>query len=145
MAGRRRFKLLVSLLLVFALLFGSTSAEAQSPTIPVIVKLGPLSSVARVLSTLTGGTLIDTIPGSGIVLINVPNLPLVQSLLATPQLLLNLLGIDWLELNTGVAEPGHVQAGILQAGGAADWYKDQPAFAKIRAGSARQYSTGRGI
>jgi subtilisin family serine protease len=143
MAGRR-FKL-ASLLLAIALFFSSTVAQAQTTNVPVIVKVAPLSTIQRVLNTLIGGKIIDSIPGADIYLVNVPNVPLVQSLLATPTLLLQLLGIDWLEINTGVAQPGHLIGGILTTTGSADWYKDQPSFALIRSGAAKRYSTGRGV
>ena len=143
MAGRR-FKL-ASLVLVIALLFGSTTTEAQTTGANVIVHLTPLGTINQVLRTLTGGTVLDSIPGADIYLINVPNISLVQNLLGTSSLLLQTLGIDWLELNKGVVEPGHVRLGILQKSGAADWYKNQPSFVLIRAGQASPYSTGRGV
>src|SRR4051812_20279953 len=101
MAGRR-FKL-AALVLAVALLFSSTAAQAQSSTLPVIIKVAPLSSITRILNSLTGGTVVDSIPGADIYLLNLPNIPLVQQLLATPTALLQLLGVDWLEINTGVA------------------------------------------
>src|SRR5438046_7049411 len=62
MAGRR-FKL-AALLLVITLLFGSTVAQAQSTGVNVIVHLTPLASITQVLRTLTGGTIVDSIPRS---------------------------------------------------------------------------------
>ncbi len=143
MAGHRfRF---ASLVLVLALLFGSSPAQAQNSGVNVIVHLRPLSTINQVLGTLTGGTVIDSITGADIYLINLPSLPLVQTLLAAPASLLQLLGIDWIEINKGVVEPSHLRFGILQKTGAADWYKNQPSFMLIRAGQALPYSTGRGI
>src|ERR1043165_5890098 len=107
MAGRR-FKL-ASLLLVITLLFGSTTAQAQTTGVNIIVHLTPLGTITQVLRTLIGGTILDSIPGADLYLINVPSLPLVQSLLATPVTLLNLLGIDWIEINKGVVEPSHLR------------------------------------
>ena len=138
MAGRR-FKL-ASLLLIIALLFGSTTAQAQSTGVNVIVHLTPLATINQVLRTLIGGTVLDSIPGADIYLVNVPNLPLVQSLLGTSSLLLQTLGIDWIEINKGVVEPSHVRFGVLQKSGAADWYKNQPSFMLTRAGQALPYA-----
>jgi len=144
MAGRR-FKL-ASLVLVIALLFGSTTAaQAQTTGVNVIVHLTPLGTINQVLRTLTGGTVLDSIPGADIYLLNVPNISLVQNLLGTSSLILQTLGIDWIEINKGVVEPSHVRFGILQKSGAADWYKNQPSFVLIRAGQALPYSTGRGV
>src|SRR5438067_13753206 len=109
MAGRR-FQL-ASLLLVLALLFGTTAAQAQSTGVNVIVHLAPLATINQVLRTLTGGTVVDSIPGADIYLINEPNLSLVQSLLGTSSLLLQTLGIDWIEINKGVVEPSQVRFG----------------------------------
>jgi subtilisin family serine protease len=143
MAGRRlKF---ASLVVIVALLLGSTAAQAQTRGVNVIVHLTPLATVNQVLSTLTGGTVVDSIPGADIYLINVPDISLVQSLLGTSSFVLQTLGIDWIETNKGVIEPAHVRLGILQKTGAADWYKDQPSFVLIRAGRALPYSTGRGI
>src|SRR5438093_12067624 len=77
MAGRR--SKLASLVLVIALLFGSTTAQAQSTGVNVIVHLTPLATINQVLRTLIGGTVLDSIPGADIYLVNVPNLPLVRS------------------------------------------------------------------
>jgi hypothetical protein len=142
MAGRR--SLLGRLLLAAVLFFTVSIAEAQAADIPVIIKVLPGVSISNVVATLSG-TLIDSIPGSDIHLVNVPSLTLLQSTDGLLGNTLQLLGIDWYELNNGVTQPGYVRVGILQASGAADWYKNQPAFQLIRAGSANQYSTGRGI
>ena len=132
------------LLFIITLLFGATAAQAQTK-VPVIVKVSPLSSITRVLTAMAGGSVVDSVPGTDIYLVSVPNASLVDNLLAMPDSLLQSLGIEWLEVNQGVIEPGHLRFGILQKTGAADWYKDQPSFLLIRAGQALPYSTGRGI
>src|SRR5262249_43729758 len=143
--GRRRFKL-PSLLMDIELLVGSTTAaQAQTTGVNVIVHLTPLGTINQVLRTLTGGSVLDSIPGADIYLVNVPNISLVQNLLGTSSLILQTLGIDWIEINKGVVEPSHVRLGIVQKSGPADWYKNQPSFVLIRAGQALPYSTGRGV
>lgn len=145
MAGRRRVpgSLFLALALLLALI--GTQTHAQISTIPVIVKVEPGFTIQQVLNRLPGADVVDTIPGTQIYLLNVPDSTLVQSLLTAPAYLLRLLGIDWIEINAGVSEPGHIRLGLIQKSGAADWYKDQPAFKLIRSGEAIPYSTGRGV
>jgi subtilisin family serine protease len=141
MTGRRLF---CCFLFAATLALAVPSAQLHAAdSIPVIVKLTSASSLTGVLNTL-GGVVVDQIPGTNILLINVPNLPLVQSVLALPDFMLQLLGIDWLEINNGVTLPGRPQAGILQigAGKPADWYKNQPAMQLIRSNEAQAYATG---
>ncbi len=145
MTGRRC--VLNRILLAFALLLTVSITQAQTTTsIPLVVKLLPGASLGRVLDWLTG-TLVDSIPGSDIYLVNVPKLPLVQPVLGLVTNTLQLVGIDWFEVNDGVTEPSHGQWGVIRTASttAADWYKNQPSFQLIRAGQARAYSTGRGI
>jgi subtilisin family serine protease len=132
------------LLLTITLFFGTSLAQAEPPKVPVIVKVAPLSSITQVLNAMAGGTVVDSIPGTDVYLINVPN-SVAQNLLSIPTSVLQLLGIEWIEINKGLVEPGHLRFGILQKTGAADWYKDQPSFMLIRAGQALPYSTGRGV
>jgi len=141
MAGNR--SRLGILLLTIALFFGANTAQAQTK-VTVIVKVAPLSSITQVLTAMANGTVVDSLPGADIYLVNVPN-SVAENLLALSPNLLQFLGIEWLETNKGVVEPGHLRFGILQKTGAADWYKDQPALLLIRAGQALPYSTGRGI
>jgi subtilisin family serine protease len=144
MAGRRItvFSLFLALALLFAL--PVTEAQAQS-TIPLIVKVNPGRTVQAVINLLPLGTIVDSIVGSDIYLVNVPNLPLIQTVLNTSDFLLGLVGIDWIEINTGVTEPSHTQRAAVQTTGAADWYKNQPAFQLIRAGQALPYAKGQGV
>src|SRR6185369_7822953 len=118
MTGRRIF------LILFVLFFG-LAAQASAASYPLIVQLGPLSSITTVVSTL-GGTVVDSIPGANTYLLNVPLLP--TSTIAS------LLGIQVMELNTGVTLPSFVQVGViaLPPGVPADWYKAQPSRALIR-------------
>jgi len=131
MTGRRIFFILI-------VLFFSMAAQASAASYPLIVQLGPLASITTVVSTL-GGTLVDSIPGANTYLLNVPLVP--SSTVAS------LLGIQVMELNTGVTLPSFVQVGVLALppGVPADWYKSQPSMLLIRSGNALQYSRGRGI
>lgn len=137
MTGRR---LLLCFFLV--ILFG---AQASAATLPVIVQLSPLGSLGSVLSLL-GGTLVDTIPGTHIYLLNIDalKLPLVTQTLSS---LTSLLGIQWLEFNNGVTLIPMGQLGLLQlpANGAADWYKGQPAMQLTNSQQALAYATGHGV
>src|SRR5262249_2203481 len=96
------------------------------------------SNITSVVSAL-GGQVIDSIPGTGIYLLDVPVVP--------PSSTASLLGIQWMELNQGVTLPGFVQVGVLPtpANVAPDWYKAQPSMLLIRSGNASPYSTGRGV
>jgi subtilisin family serine protease len=131
MTGRRIFFILI-------VLFFSLATQASAASYPLIVQLGPLSSITTVVSTL-GGTLVDSIPGANTYLLNVPLVP--SSTVAS------LLGIQVMELNTGVTLPSFVQVGVLALppGVPADWYKSQPSMLLIRSGNALQYSRGRGV
>jgi subtilisin family serine protease len=145
MTGRRflRFKVLIAFTLLFALTIPQVQAASS---IPLIVKILPGSSLLRVLDWLTG-SLIDSIPGSNIYLVNVPKLPVIQPVLGLLTDTLQLVGIDWFEVNNGVTEPSHFRWGIVEVPGttASDWYKNQPSYQLMRAGQALPYSTGRGI
>src|SRR2546426_8805278 len=145
MTGRRFMP--GKLLLALTLLLTVSVTEAQTAnSIPLIVKIAPAASLLRVLDWLTG-KLVDSIPGSDIYLINVPKLPLVQPVLGLLTNTLQLVGIEWFEINNGVTEPSHSRWGVIQIASntTADWYKNQPSFQLIRAGQARAYSTARGI
>jgi subtilisin family serine protease len=58
-----------------------------------------------------------------------------------------LTGIEWVELNLAVSLDPIVLNGILQipGTGAADWYRQQPAWKIIRANEASSRSSGRGV
>ena len=128
MTGRR---ILLTLVLIMGL-------SAQASALPLIVELGPLSSITSVVTAL-GGSLVDQIPGTKIYLLNVPVVPLPW--------IASLLGIQWMETNNGVTMPGIVppQALSFPPSLAADWYKNQPSMIVIRSGSAWTYSTGSGV
>ncbi|HYR91584.1 MAG TPA: S8 family serine peptidase [Terriglobia bacterium] len=143
MTGRR----LLGSLLIATILTAFPAGEAHAAgSVPVIVKLTSASGLLRVLDLL-GGVLVDEIPGTNVLLVNVPNILPVQSLMSLPSVLLHLLGIDWLEINIGSALPKVGQVGVLTVGAnnGADWYKDQPAMQLIRSNDAKVYSTGRGV
>lgn len=145
----RRFKLgevFLTLTLLVTVAAVPVTRTQSATSIPLIVKVLPGSSLLHVLDWLTG-SLIDSIPGANIYLVNVPKLPLVQPLLGLLTNTLQLVGIDWFEVNDGVTEPPHFSWGILQVPDttADDWYKNQPSYQLIHASQARTYSTGRGI
>ncbi|MBI4471790.1 MAG: S8 family serine peptidase [Acidobacteria bacterium] len=97
-----------------------------------------MASINTIAGAL-GGSVVDSIPGANIYLLNVPLVP--SSLDAS------LLGIQWLELNTSVSLPNFALPGVLTVPGAtpADWYKSQPSWQLIRTGEALPYSAGRGV
>jgi subtilisin family serine protease len=129
MAGRR-WLLCVVLIVTF-------SASASAASVPIIVQLSPNGNLGIVLS-LINGTLVDSIAGANTFLVNVPQLPLLSPLLS-------LLGVQSIETNNGVALPNSSQLGLLEADGAADWFKLQPAMQLIRSAQALQYATGQGV
>lgn len=132
MTGRR-----LSLVMAFILLF-SVSSRAAGPT-PVVVKLLPGANLTAITSLL-GGTIVDTIPGTNTILLKLPALPLVGPLL-------RILGVEWIEADRTISLPKiDVLKGLrVPYRYGSDWYKDQPALGLIRARAAQQYSTGRGI
>jgi subtilisin family serine protease len=144
MTGRRLF---CGFLVAATLFLTFPAAEANAAgSIPVIVKLTSTSSLQRILDMIDGAV-VDEIPGSNVFLVNVPNIISIQSLLSLPSSFLQFLGIDWLEINTGVALPKVEQLGVITVGinNTADWYKNQPAMELIRSNEAKTYSTGRSV
>jgi subtilisin family serine protease len=130
MTGRR-------FLLVLILLFGLT-IQAGAASTPLILQLGPLGSITSVVSAL-GGTLIDSIPGANTYLVNLPLVP--------TGTVASLLGIQWMEVNKGVALPSVPRPLVLSVppNMPPDWYKYQPAMFLTRSRDALAYSTGRGV
>ena len=109
---------------------------------PVIIQTGGLTgNILNIISTLGGGTLLDSIPGTNIYLVNLPNLPVVTPLLQS------LLGIVFMEPDKHVSSPARGQMGILtvpvQTG--PDWYRLQPELERIEAPNAQTISKGRGV
>ena len=119
------------------LLFG-LSSQADAASYPLIVEIPRTVSIHTLAATL-GGTVVDSIPGANTYLLNLPVVPLPAR--AT------VLGIQWMELNTGVRLPPFSRPGVLKVPGTAapDWYKQQPAMQLINAGKALPFSTGRGV
>src|SRR5438128_1267958 len=119
------------------LLFG-LSSQADAASYPLIVEIPRTVSIHTLAPTL-GGTVVDSIPGANTYLLNLPVVPLPAR--AT------VLGIQWMELNTGVRLPRFSRPGVLKVPGTAapDWYKQQPAMQLINAGKALPFSTGRGV
>src|SRR5213594_4541567 len=152
-AGCRAF-LILSLIVAFTVNAGAQLLPAidasplpviGGPSLPVIVQISPGANITSIASTLVV-TVIDSIPGTNIYLLNVPIGPLFNP--ATVQSLGGIVpGIDWAELNTGVLLPSFAVYGIVAVPPtqAADWYKYQPAWQLIEAQQALGYSTGRGI
>src|SRR5438067_4871392 len=130
MTGRR-------LILILVLIFG-LSLQAGAASLPVIIQISPTASISLITNTL-GATLLDSIPGANTYLLSVPVAPIT--------LTQSLLGIQWLELNSGVTLPNVGQLGVFQivSSAAPDWYKYQPSWQHIHAQDALPYSTGRGI
>jgi subtilisin family serine protease len=122
---------------LLVLIFG-LAAQASAASYPLIIQITPLSSITTIASTL-GGTVVDSIPGANTYLLNVPIVPSSTSA--------SLLGIQLMELNTGVTLPGFVQVGVLAVppGTPPDWYKAQPSMLLIRSANALTYSRGRGV
>ena len=132
MTGRR---LILSLILVFAFCL---STQAATISLPVIIQISPNANITLITNAL-GATLLDSIPGANTYLLNVPLAPI--------QFVQALLGIQWLELNTGVTLPNVGQLGVfpIVSSAAPDWYKNQPSWQHIHSQDALLYSTGRGI
>jgi subtilisin family serine protease len=126
----RRFILILALVLVM-------TAQASAAT-PLVIQISPLANITNILAAL-GGTVVDTIPGTGLFLLNVPLVP--------SNTLASLLGIQWMEVNQGVTLPGFLPFGTVSipASLGADWYQHQPAMLVIRSRNAQDYSKGRGV
>jgi subtilisin family serine protease len=117
--------------------WGSLHAPAAS-ALPVVVKVLPGTNVPLV-STLLGGTVIDSIPEANTYLLRLPSLPLLNSTL-------RLLGVEWIELDRGVSLPLNRRLGLeVPWNSGADWYKSQPALTLIRSDAAQHYADGRGL
>jgi subtilisin family serine protease len=128
--GRR---ILPALVLILCL-----TVQAGAASYPVIVQVPALSSITAIAAAL-GGTVLDSIPGANTYLLRIPFLP--------SSLTVSLLGIQILEVNQGVTQPGFFQFGIVNvpATNASDWYKYQPSLTLIRSREALAYSKGRGV
>jgi hypothetical protein len=113
------------------------TAQANA-AVPVVVQIGPLSSITSIVASL-GGTLIDSIPGTNIYLLNLPFVP--------SSLVTSLLGIQWLEVNQGLTLPAVPLPAHLSVppNMPPDWYKYQPSMLLIHSRQALAYSTGRGV
>src|SRR5438445_8390556 len=116
------FFILVSLGLTFT---------AQAATYPIIVEVNSLTNISLVANALNG-TVLDSIPGTRVYLLGVPQLPLLSSLQ------LNLLGIASIEIDKVVPVPAGPLAPVVNVPSttAANWYANQPSLLKIHANSA---------
>ena len=128
MTGRH---LILSLILIVVL-----SVQASAAPVQLIVQVKSNSVLGGVLNLLNG-VLLDSIPEANLYLISVPKLPVLSDLIMA------LNGVVWSEPNSGVPQPPMARFGVLTTKQqAADWYKYQPAFKKVRAPEALSYSTG---
>jgi subtilisin family serine protease len=117
--------------LIFVLLF---AVNAHAANLPVIIKIAPTANISLIANTL-GGTVLDSIPGANTYLLSLPNLPLVSTTL-------QLLGVQWIDLNKFMTLPSMVPVAALSvpANAAPDWYKYQPSMQLIRSNAAQPYS-----
>src|SRR5688572_4881094 len=129
MTGRRLSFLLAAMLMW----------TANANAVPVVIKLQPAARLSTITSLL-GGTLLDSLPGVNTYLLQLPVLPVL-----TP--VLRLLGVEWLELDRRVSLPYPSLLGLLETPNypLPDWYRHQPSFKLINAAEALQHSTGRGL
>jgi hypothetical protein len=133
---------MVRRVLICLLVLSVFSVNAMAASNPTIIQTnGVVGNVLNIVSALGGGTLLDSIPGTNIYLLDLPNLPIVTPLLQT------VLGIVFIEPDRQIVTPARGQMGILTIGPstAVDWYKMQPEFLRINAMAAQSYSRGRGI
>ena len=123
-------------LLVF--IVGGTSFNAEAAGQRIVVKLNTASPIGPVLNLLNA-TVLDVISDSNLYLLQVPQLPSLGTLT------LNLLGIEYIEVDTTLSGPTLRTLGLVQSKSAADWYRLQPALTRIRAVQASQYYDGYGV
>jgi thermitase len=119
--------------------FGSFFSLPSS--LPVIVQISPTASITAIASVL-GATVVDSIPGANTYLLNVPT-----TLSSLTGSLSVLLGIQWVEINTGVSIPNVLVLQMVTIPGTAapDWYKNQPAWQIIESQKALPYAKGTGV
>jgi hypothetical protein len=133
---------MVRRVVIFILVLSIFSVNAMAASNPTIIQTnGLVGNVLGLVSALGGGTLLDSIPGTNIYLLDLPNLPVVTPLLQT------ILGIVFIEPDRKIQTPARGEMGILTVGPATawDWYKMQPEFQRINATAVQTYSRGRGI
>jgi subtilisin family serine protease len=123
-------------LLLLMIVGSCLNAEAASQRI--VVKMNSGSSIATVLSTLQA-TVLDTIPEANLYLLQVSSLPSLSSSS------LSVLGIVYIERDTTLFAPSLSTLGLISSQSAADWYRMQPAFTRIRADRAWKYYDGYGV
>src|SRR5262245_512428 len=123
------------ILLIFTLLLGLAAPLSAAP---LIVQVSPLASISSIAAVLAGAV-IDSIPGANIYLLEVPVVPSTATA--------SLLGIQWMELNQGIALAASPIPVVLTVPPSTipDWYKSQPPLLLMHAGDALPYSRGRGI
>ncbi|PYS01085.1 MAG: hypothetical protein DMG12_16005 [Acidobacteria bacterium] len=123
-------------LLVF--IVGGTSFNAEAAGQRIVVKLNTASPIGPVLNLLNA-TVLDVISDSNLYLLQVSQLPSLGTLT------LNLLGIEYIEVDTTLSGPTLRTLGLVQSKSAADWYRLQPALTRIRAVQASKYYDGYGV
>src|SRR5207237_9529730 len=97
--------MMIKRIVLCLLVFCTLSANAMAADVPVIVQLGPLGNILNIVNVL-GGTLLDSIPGTKIYLLKLPNIPIVSPLLS-------LLGVTSIEADKILVVPGRSQKGVL--------------------------------
>lgn len=131
------FKRAVVCALMLLMLVG-TCVNAEAAPIRVVLKLNNRSLISPVLNLLNG-VVLDVLPEVNLYLLQLPALPVLNSLT------LNLLGIAYIEVDTTLTAPTHTTFGVVNSRSSADWYRMQPAFTRIRANQASQYYDGYGV
>jgi subtilisin family serine protease len=134
MTGRR-----ILLIMMLGVIWMTPASLQAATTIPVVLKVQTATNLSLV-TTLLGGTVIDSMPDANTYLLRVPSLPVLTSTL-------KLLGVEWIEQDRGFSLPSNPRLALLDVpwNNSSDWYRNQPAFQIVHANDALAYSTGRGI
>src|SRR5438094_10370170 len=96
MTGRR-------VILILALIL-SLALQAGAASLPLIIKIGSNTSIHAVAAVL-GATVVDSIPGANTYLINASAMP--------SPVTASLLGIQVIEVNSGVTQPDFLPMGTV--------------------------------
>jgi len=120
------------------LLLCAFTATAEA-AVPVIIKVSPAANI-QAITSLLGGTVLDSLPGANTYLLSLPSLPVLT-------FALQLLGVQWIEQNKLMTLPRFTAVGSLSvpSGTAWNWYNYQPSMTLIQSNAAHSYATGRGV
>src|SRR2546425_12859043 len=118
--GRRLFLIICLILALSAQGSAQFNFGSLPSSLPVIVQISPTANITSIASVL-GATVVDNIPDTTIYLLNVPT-----TLSSLTGSLSALLGIQWIEVNTGVSIPEVAVLKMVTVPGtvAPDWYKN---------------------